>query len=441
MSIVEKIAAGLATMLQAVFDSAIANYRPLIMLTTVGVVLYNQWLYASERGLFTRLDDTFTPQQLVLGSSAFVAVAVPYIILHAWSSADKNTRSGTVNSVLKWLALGVAFSVASILILSRVISHASRSLRDQTPYGRALSMAKTVVYGLVAFYAVYKIASMLGLFKTMKNPILRFIVLSIIRIRNDVREFYRIGAPVRNTILAVLAATAVYAALPVVKRFLNRTETRVLAKYLDLKREHVLSTFETLHPNFENTLRSAMRATTRAVREARDEVRGTLDDAMGTVTERASSNSEFDIVEQPEGMRYSYAIRFKLFLHQPGSYTSRNADRRLFSYGDKPLFQYNTSTQTLTISVRGADGELAEIYRTQDVRYQRWNEFTVNFVDGRVDVLEDGKLIATSADVVPYSSKDSIVIGEAEGVEGGISNVVYSLEPYAGGGGALPLTP
>ncbi len=61
-----------------------------------------------------------------------------------------------------------------------------------------------------------------------------------------------------------------------------------------------------------------------------------------------------------------------------------------------------------------------------NIKLQKWNHLVVNYVDGTMDVILDGKLVGTQNSVLIYSLSDTIVCGEnASDVDGGVKRVDF----------------
>lgn len=90
----------------------------------------------------------------------------------------------------------------------------------------------------------------------------------------------------------------------------------------------------------------------------------------------------------------------------------------------------NSNNQSTDVSKYMRDREsnqnsFKQVYETNNVIYQKWNNIVINYEDGYVDVFLNGVLVGSIDDVVPYMSFDNIVAGANNGIMGGICNVNY----------------
>jgi hypothetical protein len=102
------------------------------------------------------------------------------------------------------------------------------------------------------------------------------------------------------------------------------------------------------------------------------------------------------------------------------------------NYGEKVKIEYNGKLSSLRVMAAVAntanDAEkniLTEVYQTNEVIYQKWNNIVINYADGYMDVFLNGVLVGSLPGVLPYMSFDTIVVGARDGIIGGMCNVNY----------------
>ncbi len=138
---------------------------------------------------------------------------------------------------------------------------------------------------------------------------------------------------------------------------------------------------------------------------------------------------------------YQYAISCWVFIDAAAPNTNPNYNKftSLLNFGEKPNILYNAKKNTLMITMQQKDlknitkNKLIDfddngnriIYVNKDVLLQKWNNIIINYNGGTLDIFLNGELVKSSIEVVPYYKLDNLIIGENEGIKGGICNVIY----------------
>jgi hypothetical protein len=138
---------------------------------------------------------------------------------------------------------------------------------------------------------------------------------------------------------------------------------------------------------------------------------------------------------------YQYAISSWIFIDAvpPNTNASYNKYTSLLNFGNKPNIMYNGKNNTLMITMeqkdlkKSIDTKLIDfdedgnriIYKNENILLQKWNNIVINYSGGILDIFLNGELVKSAIGVVPYYTVDSLTIGENNGLEGGICNVVY----------------
>ena len=133
--------------------------------------------------------------------------------------------------------------------------------------------------------------------------------------------------------------------------------------------------------------------------------------------------------------KYAYALSGWFYINPqpPNSRSSALKYTNIIKYGDKVKVEYNGKLGSLhvlgNVPSKSDDetvkNELVEIYETKNVMYQKWNHIVINYDNGHLDIFLNGDLVGTRSGVSPYMTFDDIIIGENNGINGGICNVTY----------------
>ena len=134
---------------------------------------------------------------------------------------------------------------------------------------------------------------------------------------------------------------------------------------------------------------------------------------------------------------YQYAISFWTFIDA----TAPNSNKytSLLNFGEKPNILYNSTTNSLMVTMQQKDlkkitaNKLIDfdengnriIYKNDNILLQKWNNIVINYSGGIFDIFLNGELVKSDIGVVPYYTMDNLTIGEQNGIKGGICNVVY----------------
>lgn len=153
-----------------------------------------------------------------------------------------------------------------------------------------------------------------------------------------------------------------------------------------------------------------------------------------------------------DNFNYHYGLSCWIYIDSapPNSNPSYIKYTSLLSYGGKPNILYKADTNTLLVTVinlepssftnenNNTDTDKIEIvdgvphkiiYKKDNFLLQKWNNIIINFSGGTLDVFLNGELVKSSIHVVPYMTLDTLTIGEKDGINGGICNVVYFNKP------------
>lgn len=132
--------------------------------------------------------------------------------------------------------------------------------------------------------------------------------------------------------------------------------------------------------------------------------------------------------------KYSYSISFYLYLNPQSNNTNLayNKESELFNYGNKPVILYNGYDRTLIIkskTLKNEGSQMDTIFKTKDIKYQKWLYFVINYENNIIDVFIDGKLVGSKKNIPLFFKDDKITIGEDNGIHGSIKNIYYFDQP------------
>ena len=194
-----------------------------------------------------------------------------------------------------------------------------------------------------------------------------------------------------------------------------------------------------------------------------------------------NSISTYQSLNETYEHTYQYALSFWFYIDSASPSMNANYSKftNILSYGSNPSVKYNPSTNTLSITVShdetqtisvvdlthkledklttASDEEIVDIkekikkvvdkvkhvpiiteldevgrriiYINKNVLLQKWNNIILNYNGGTLDIFYNGNLVKSAIEVVPYLTYDTLIVGEENGIRGGIANVTYFKEP------------
>jgi hypothetical protein len=103
----------------------------------------------------------------------------------------------------------------------------------------------------------------------------------------------------------------------------------------------------------------------------------------------------------------------------------------ILRYGIKSDDTKSGGTSRVNANAADVNNMSEEVYKTNDIMYQKWNNIVVNYDAGNVDVFYNGVLVGSVADAVPYMTFDTIIAGAHNGIIGGVCNINYYTDPLS----------
>ena len=140
-----------------------------------------------------------------------------------------------------------------------------------------------------------------------------------------------------------------------------------------------------------------------------------------------------EISDNQDSIRYKYAISSWIYLDSFPPSTNRNYEKytSILNIGNKPNLQVNIKKNSLRIIMKvpssksGTTYKNKVVYKTNNIKYQKWNNFVVNYDGKTLDVFLNNELVASETGIIPYKEYDSVTCGTENGVSGGICNIIY----------------
>jgi hypothetical protein len=138
---------------------------------------------------------------------------------------------------------------------------------------------------------------------------------------------------------------------------------------------------------------------------------------------------------------YQYAISCWVFIDSAGPNMNPNYNKytSLLNFGNKPNILYNGEKHSLMVTMQQKNlqnitkNRLIDfddegnriIYVNKNILLQKWNNLIINYNGGTLDIFLNGELVSSTIEAIPYYTFDNLMIGENNGIKGGICNVVY----------------
>lgn len=121
---------------------------------------------------------------------------------------------------------------------------------------------------------------------------------------------------------------------------------------------------------------------------------------------------------------YNYALSFWVYLNSDGPNYNPNKYKTLIDYSDKPRVLFNPTKNKILITFKHEGGTIKRII-LKNIKLQKWINLVINYDGGVLDIFKDGELLKSLPGEIPYLKSDIVKVGENEGLNGGICNVVY----------------
>jgi len=125
-------------------------------------------------------------------------------------------------------------------------------------------------------------------------------------------------------------------------------------------------------------------------------------------------------------LSYNYSISCWIFLHSNNQKwkDKKKSWKNILNFDIRPQIMYNIQTNTLEVRMKSGIKKKV-IFKKEDFPLQKWHNIVINYNGGVVDIFLNAKLIASESQMLPIMKRSNVVLGENNGVSGGITNVVY----------------
>lgn len=161
-------------------------------------------------------------------------------------------------------------------------------------------------------------------------------------------------------------------------------------------------------------------------------VLGTFDELYGkdVVNTDVNSISQTNISQPKYNYHYSLSAWFYINPQPPSTSPAYNKYTNILNYGGKPTVEFNGQLNSLRVTVEteqepNGNKKTVQVFETKKVLFQRWNNIVINYDRGTMDVFLNGELVGSRPSIAPYMTYESIEVGANNGIQGGISNVLY----------------
>ena len=130
---------------------------------------------------------------------------------------------------------------------------------------------------------------------------------------------------------------------------------------------------------------------------------------------------------------YNYDLECEVYINPQPSNTnySYNKYTNILNYGQKPKIEFLGKDNKIKISCQTNKNKNEVIYEsliTNDnyFRLQKWNKILIKYDGANMDVFINSHLVGTKKNIIPHMNYDKIIIGQENGIYGGIKNVYFN---------------
>ena len=143
---------------------------------------------------------------------------------------------------------------------------------------------------------------------------------------------------------------------------------------------------------------------------------------------KLANTSKLDTSEK--FFNYNYAIVFWLWIFPQSNSVSDayNKSSNIINISDivKVIYNKNNIEFWAATSKQGQNpNRLIKVHEFKEFKYQTWNSIIINYQGGTLDIVINKTLISSTPNITPLKNNNNAVIGDINGINGGIKNVSY----------------
>ena len=371
----------------------------IIYIIFVGMVFHNKRVYNIDDD---KKDSNNTLTSLTLKFFTFIGTLVAF-----------NYGRYLFGKYLFYSNSGLSQAIAVIILIISLIIAVMISL---SIFGTKLM---EIIEGIFPYYSIGHLIV----------KIIFYIPCLLLDLLNKIRKEYRITQkPERILILIEVILLIIFFNYGKVRRKLLVEDGMILQRnpiYLNSKKD--LGSFQDLKDDSENLF---MEDSNKDEKDIGIKIPFTDYSIDGrTIVNRADTPRE-------KGFKYNYAISCWIYIDSRPPNTSIAYTRcaNLLNYGNKPGIVYFGKESKIGIVMQEnilkdqgtkLEGDLNLIYKSDEIKLQKWNNVIVNYNGGTLDIFLNSTLVSSNNGIIPYADIDNIIIGEENGIHGGICSVIY----------------
>ena len=127
---------------------------------------------------------------------------------------------------------------------------------------------------------------------------------------------------------------------------------------------------------------------------------------------------------------YNYALSCWLWINPqpPSTSNAYNKSTLLLNYGNILKIKYNKNKIEIyaaSTSEKSSTNKLIKVYETSNIKFQKWNNFVLNYSGGTLDIFINNVLVSSNINITPIMHYHSVIVGSDNGIHGGIKNIIY----------------